>query len=1546
MAPAPAATLSPADGPYVGPRPFERRESKLFHGRTTETRILCDRILSGRLTILYGQSGLGKSSLLRTRVVPMVEDHGTRAVYFDNWSQPDPLVTLKEKLAGLAQSLGVPDAAGGSPTLTELARLIWGAGGLSLVLVLDQFEEFLVRNADRLDPLRGELAALVRSTADVAVLLSLREEYLAALEPFRQKISNLFESAYRLEELPEKDLRDAILKPPEEFGGRCEAELADRLIADLKTGSATAATEARSSFVGLPMLQLVCRELWTQASAGDKVLSLALYQRLGGAQRIIDNYVSGLMPRRARDRTLTAGLLKQLAPRSGLKNPCSVEDLTDAHSKAPAVEAELKRLSLAGILRSRRYNAGVIYELQHDAFIRVLREWRDVVLEHDRRRKKMLRAFSVLALVLTAALVSSWAAVRARQKRAAMLERQERQQADIEKAKQAASAGETRSQELQGLLEGGLLDGLKPNDPLGPSRFDVVTSYLLWDEKEKKDPRSLGKLQAMLQQHEPLLPASYGMHSPVPYDGSSQSPLKIEYSKSRHLDRAQFMWVWRDYGGYVASSSGYPVPMKVNLVETEGLSDQELAVSTAGLPPVTVGARTYDRLLTRFTAGDVKDARAKDFLEHYVTIRPFRSGFDWALIPRWSLPVWKAAQEKDHLGYEEVAIDASGLGAFQVLSDLASMEDSKQAIRKAFLSPKAVDALLRNLSHSFPTTVEEARAERGACLSDDLSSLVMNDPYALLDLPLALDRLANDRCDERAGRQAAGRAQRAGVAQQNSPAARSNQRDNRGPATPLYKPAAGGPIEADHSFDGLEDHLPGDDARFQVSGVAIAAADVDDIRTTLYRKYGVSIPVPESSREDNSQPRGVLRIALRQGIDAKAAVLSRAEERRDLWITPENTRALEDRLPQNTRDWIRKQYSVTSVKRLLQMVAARSGGTEGGIRYPTWLLASLCFWGMAEGGDAEASGMWNGDRVADDLLQTQRARARPPASETSPVRASVEAGVTQLAADRVDAALNEFSAAVRQNPAQARKAFLEMWPERLPELWIPAVRSRFDNLNKVDLDAGERIDLADLRAEGPLDTPARRELGLLRLAAGVETKRSAVLQNLLDHAAPFDQWPLSQARWLAVEFLKQWDPSQPASGSQGQFNAAVGLLQHVVEKAEAQQDAYDAFSDLIDLSQNVPGKTDHTRDIPNWSWPVLEELAALRPAGVPNMRLELAFLLASEERAERLNGALALTAAWQKALAAGDLGPAERAQQEDLITVARGRANLQLGGLGDQRALAEAETLFRKALASPWIQTERKDLAENAYATLIDALNYQGRTPAAHAVWAEARKKWPDFSQPTIGIDAAQMYGELSAGNPGEAGRIVRQAAQGAARQGTDDTWSLFSLALGSVVMQTNDWRGLAQRFLGKDQVHPYRDLFLMIYYAFDGGSKSSAASAILADRWREVSRNQGNWPARIKAGDTTAFHEMLLGRFVGTPESASLLDTVDNEERWKQFGLGELPMTHRGQQCEAWFYEAMRKKAAGDSAGMRDCLRRSVAAGVRSYVEDNVARFLLANSK
>ena len=62
--------------PYVGPRPFERKDQALFFGRDREARELLSLVVAHEAVLLYAQSGAGKTSLLNARLIPLLEEKG------------------------------------------------------------------------------------------------------------------------------------------------------------------------------------------------------------------------------------------------------------------------------------------------------------------------------------------------------------------------------------------------------------------------------------------------------------------------------------------------------------------------------------------------------------------------------------------------------------------------------------------------------------------------------------------------------------------------------------------------------------------------------------------------------------------------------------------------------------------------------------------------------------------------------------------------------------------------------------------------------------------------------------------------------------------------------------------------------------------------------------------------------------------------------------------------------------------------------------------------------------------------------------------------------------------------------------------------------------------------------------------------------------------------------------------------------------------------------------------------------------------------------
>src|SRR5512139_2922996 len=84
--------------PYVGLQPYTEQERDFFFGRERDRRVIISNLYASAMTILYGASGVGKSSVLMAGVVPMLRTKPrTAVVVFRDLQRPDFLSALKRE---------------------------------------------------------------------------------------------------------------------------------------------------------------------------------------------------------------------------------------------------------------------------------------------------------------------------------------------------------------------------------------------------------------------------------------------------------------------------------------------------------------------------------------------------------------------------------------------------------------------------------------------------------------------------------------------------------------------------------------------------------------------------------------------------------------------------------------------------------------------------------------------------------------------------------------------------------------------------------------------------------------------------------------------------------------------------------------------------------------------------------------------------------------------------------------------------------------------------------------------------------------------------------------------------------------------------------------------------------------------------------------------------------------------------------------------------------------------------------------------------------
>src|SRR5262249_3789990 len=118
----------PAQGresPYQGLIPYSEADAEWFFGRDRWREIVIDNLRAYRVSVLYGVSGVGKSSLLAAGVVPALKAEARRnlqdlgrpevlAVRFAAWVHEDPVEALESAIVTAVEEIA-PDLAENPP---------------------------------------------------------------------------------------------------------------------------------------------------------------------------------------------------------------------------------------------------------------------------------------------------------------------------------------------------------------------------------------------------------------------------------------------------------------------------------------------------------------------------------------------------------------------------------------------------------------------------------------------------------------------------------------------------------------------------------------------------------------------------------------------------------------------------------------------------------------------------------------------------------------------------------------------------------------------------------------------------------------------------------------------------------------------------------------------------------------------------------------------------------------------------------------------------------------------------------------------------------------------------------------------------------------------------------------------------------------------------------------------------------------------------------------------------------------------------------------
>jgi WD40 repeat protein len=319
------ASLPLTDNPYIGPRPFTTQEGARFYGREQESSQLLSLVIAERLVLFYAQSGAGKSSLINARLIPGLEERNFRVLTgrvngqtlesteAANIFTYNLILSLEqnEALSRIAsaqplENLRLSDYFGAlevenvvEPAQELETQLLLDApqifsGVRPLALIVDQFEEIFTTNpgawAQR-GPFFEQLCAAMQEDPYLWVVLVIREDYVAALDPFANLLPGRLRARFYMQRMGFIAAMEAVKKPVENlrpFEANAARELVDNLslIVTGKDASDQPIYEL-GQFVEPVQLQVVCFQLWEELR-GDPgtTITAANLQRLAAGKNL------------------------------------------------------------------------------------------------------------------------------------------------------------------------------------------------------------------------------------------------------------------------------------------------------------------------------------------------------------------------------------------------------------------------------------------------------------------------------------------------------------------------------------------------------------------------------------------------------------------------------------------------------------------------------------------------------------------------------------------------------------------------------------------------------------------------------------------------------------------------------------------------------------------------------------------------------------------------------------------------------------------------------------------------------------------------------------------------------------------------------------------------------------------------------------------------------------------------------------------------------------------------------------------------------------
>src|SRR5215217_3268204 len=375
--------------PYIGPRPFEQTDRDVFFGRDQEANELVSLMTAHAAVLLYSQSGAGKTSLVKAGLIPMLVDE-------EQFNVLPPMRVRDNAVAGnkpagvdniyvfnALSSISEPEAVGGLAqlSLTDYVARYRTNHSAPTVIVFDQFEELFTYYPERWEERKAffmQVRDALRQDPLLRVLFSMREDFIAELDPYVPLLPEKLRTRLRLERLRDTTALGAVIQPLETVQSsngrrRFAPEVAESLVNNLlqvKVKTPEGIKKVKGEFVETLQLQVVCQALWE--NLGDDAYLITHYdlEAYGDVDKALGHFYENAIKNTVARTGIKQGKLRQWFERA-LITPTGTRGTvfrgeTETGDIPNGVVDELENQR---IIRMELRGGAQWYELTHDRFV-------------------------------------------------------------------------------------------------------------------------------------------------------------------------------------------------------------------------------------------------------------------------------------------------------------------------------------------------------------------------------------------------------------------------------------------------------------------------------------------------------------------------------------------------------------------------------------------------------------------------------------------------------------------------------------------------------------------------------------------------------------------------------------------------------------------------------------------------------------------------------------------------------------------------------------------------------------------------------------------------------------------------------------------------------------------------------------------------------------------------------------------------------------------------------------------------------------------------